>query len=76
MANNSKKFLLCLFLILISFSRIETRPMPMASNQKINRSLIESTKEVLKESLRRQEMVGGFNQSLRISPGGPDPHHH
>ncbi|EEF42819.1 conserved hypothetical protein [Ricinus communis] len=75
MGNNNVKFLLCLVLVMLSFSRSETRPINHQEKTG-DRSLIEITKEVLKESLRRQELIGGFNQSKRRSPGGPDPHHH
>ncbi|KAJ9153537.1 hypothetical protein P3X46_026964 [Hevea brasiliensis] len=75
--NNLMSFLLCLVLVLLSFSRVENRPIHHFSHQRrITRSLIETAKEVLDESIRRQEMIGGFNESFRVSPGGPDPHHH
>lgn len=71
------RFLLCLVLVLLSFSMSETRPIHHSSHQRrSHRSLIETAKEVLDESMRSQEIVGGFNQSFRVSPGGPDPHHH
>lgn len=40
------------------------------------RALMESAKKMFKESVRRQEALGRFFQSKRVSPGGPDPHHH
>ncbi|KAK2638871.1 hypothetical protein Ddye_026666 [Dipteronia dyeriana] len=37
---------------------------------------MESAKKMFKESVRRQEALGKFFESKRVSPGGPDPHHH
>ncbi|TXG66799.1 hypothetical protein EZV62_008074 [Acer yangbiense] len=37
---------------------------------------MESAKKMFKESVRRQEALGNFFESKRVSPGGPDPHHH
>ncbi|KAJ9185597.1 hypothetical protein P3X46_005209 [Hevea brasiliensis] len=77
MANNLR-VLLCLVLVLLSFSRLETLPIHHFPRQRriTARSLIESAKEVLNESIKRREMLGGFNESVRRSPGGPDPQHH
>ncbi|XP_031284198.1 CLAVATA3/ESR (CLE)-related protein 3-like [Pistacia vera] len=40
------------------------------------RVLMENAKEMLKDSVKRQEILGKFLDSKRVSPGGPDPHHH
>ncbi|KAL5736466.1 hypothetical protein ACOSQ2_031254 [Xanthoceras sorbifolium] len=41
-----------------------------------NRVLMESAEKMFKESVQRQEALGRFFESKRVSPGGPDPHHH
>ncbi|OAY54809.1 hypothetical protein MANES_03G103300v8 [Manihot esculenta] len=79
MVRNNLRILLYLLLVLLLFSRLEARPIhDQLSNERriTSLSLIERAKEVLSESMKRQEMIGGFNQSLRRSPGGPDPRHH
>ncbi|XP_044473203.1 CLAVATA3/ESR (CLE)-related protein 3-like [Mangifera indica] len=40
------------------------------------RVLMEKAMEMFKESVKRQELLGRFFDSKRVSPGGPDPHHH
>ncbi|CAK7350092.1 unnamed protein product [Dovyalis caffra] len=71
----SMKLLLFFVLILLFFSMFDTRSIDRISHGR-DRSMIESAKEMLKESIVRQEIIGGFNESFRLSPGGPDPHHH
>ncbi|KAL4619871.1 hypothetical protein ACB092_06G112300 [Castanea dentata] len=47
------------------------------SKSNANESLVlKSAREVLKESIRRQEIIGKLDIPTRVSPGGPDPHHH
>ncbi|KAJ7948720.1 Clavata3/ESR (CLE) protein [Quillaja saponaria] len=73
----TKKILLCLVLVFTTFFISETRSVPAPfPNNKENHAFIESAREVLKESIRRQQMLGTIYKPHRISPGGPDPHHH
>jgi uncharacterized membrane protein len=71
---NMKVFLFFI-LILLFFSTFETRSIDRISHQR-DRSLIETAQEMLKESIARHELIEGFNESFRLSPGGPDPRHH
>ncbi|OMO92434.1 hypothetical protein COLO4_17612 [Corchorus olitorius] len=45
----------------------ESKPFP-------KRALIQEGKEAIKASIRRHDGVPF--ESARLSPGGPDPHHH
>jgi len=47
---------------------------PNADGIKRGRMMIEA-EEVLKASMEKL-MERGFNESMRLSPGGPDPRHH
>lgn len=40
------------------------------------RVLMEDAKKMFKDSVKRQEILGNFADPDRVSPGGPDPHHH
>ena len=66
--------LCCLFLVLLSLLCSEARsPGPFSkSDQPL---FMKSAREVLKEGIRRQEIIGKLDISDRVSPGGPDPHH-
>ncbi|XP_019085826.1 PREDICTED: CLAVATA3/ESR (CLE)-related protein 1 [Camelina sativa] len=73
------KFWLCLFLICVSLSiSSASRPLqqrsPNADGVKRGRMMREAEK-VLKASMEKL-MERGFNESMRLSPGGPDPRHH
>ncbi|VVA95124.1 unnamed protein product [Arabis nemorensis] len=73
------KFWLCLLLICISLSRLSaSRPLqqwlPNASGIKRGRMMREAEK-VLKANMEKL-VESGFNESMRLSPGGPDPRHH
>ncbi|KAI4333596.1 hypothetical protein L6164_018380 [Bauhinia variegata] len=68
---------LCLFLLFTAILMCETRPLPAPfSNGKENSPLMERAKQVLEESIRRQQLLGTQYKPNRLSPGGPDPHHH
>ena len=74
--NSLIKFWLCLFLIVSSFSNSETRsfgtfPIP----NKGHRALMRTAQQVLQASIERQAGRRLF-EPTRVSPGGPDPHHH
>lgn len=73
------KFWLCLFLICVSLSRLSaSRPLqlrfPNTDGSKRGRMMREA-EEVLKANMKKL-MERGFNESMRLSPGGPDPRHH
>ncbi|XP_019083079.1 PREDICTED: CLAVATA3/ESR (CLE)-related protein 1-like [Camelina sativa] len=77
MANS--KLWLCLFLICVSLSiSSASRPLQQRSlyvdGMKRGRMMREAEK-VLKASMEKL-MERGFNESMRLSPGGPDPRHH
>ncbi|CAN7130184.1 unnamed protein product [Brassica rapa subsp. narinosa] len=69
------KVWLCLFLICVSLSRLSaSRPLTNADGNKRGRMMREAEK-VLKANMEKL-MERGFNESMRLSPGGPDPRHH
>ncbi|KAJ0229242.1 CLAVATA3/ESR [Hirschfeldia incana] len=69
------KFLMCLFLICVSLSwSSASRPFANADGSRRGRMMREAEK-VLKANMEKL-MERGFNDSMRLSPGGPDPRHH
>ncbi|KAG4386115.1 hypothetical protein AAZX31_12G216600 [Glycine max] len=61
----------------------DARPLPSSlSSTNENHEILESSKIVfsakivLKEILRRKQLLGTGYKPNRLSPGGPDPHHH
>lgn len=72
------KLWLCLFLIFLSpFAKCETA-MPLPKFFSRNRRaliMMKTAREVLEESVERQQ-TNNVKYFARISPGGPDPHHH
>ncbi|XP_018458559.1 CLAVATA3/ESR (CLE)-related protein 1 [Raphanus sativus] len=73
------KFWLCLFLICVSLSRSSaSRPMQQQfanSEGKKRGRMMKEAERVLKANMEKL-MERGFNESKRLSPGGPDPRHH
>ncbi|KAK4255869.1 hypothetical protein QN277_008807 [Acacia crassicarpa] len=71
---------LCLFLLATSISISQARSLPSSfSNSHVHEShhaFIEKAKQVLKEITRRKVLLGTQDMPTRLSPGGPDPHHH
>ncbi|KAF7822655.1 CLAVATA3/ESR (CLE)-related protein 1 [Senna tora] len=54
---------------------------PMISNKDRDRDsgnqlFMETAKQVKKEITRRQQLLGPQYKPTRLSPGGPNPHHH
>ncbi|KAF7836665.1 CLAVATA3/ESR (CLE)-related protein 1-like [Senna tora] len=73
--------LLSLLLLSTSISISQARPLPssFSNNSNGNQShhvFKENAKQVLKEIIRRHQLLGEQNYPTRLSPGGPDPHHH
>ncbi|KAJ0256397.1 CLAVATA3/ESR [Hirschfeldia incana] len=76
------KFWLCLFLICSGGASRSSASRPMqerfanstAEGKKKGRMMREA-EEVLKANMEKL-MERGFNESKRLSPGGPDPRHH
>ncbi|KAJ6769932.1 CLAVATA3/ESR (CLE)-RELATED PROTEIN 3 [Salix purpurea] len=69
---------LCVMLILLSFAQSETRPLDPSL---VRRNLIRTIRalgetEPYNVKLEDEGMIGGQLSSKRVSPGGPDAHHH
>lgn len=64
------KFSICLIFILLSASVIRARPVPVRP--------ISVAREALETQIEKEKMMYQTNQERpeRVSPGGPDPHHH
>ncbi|CAH8312075.1 unnamed protein product [Eruca vesicaria subsp. sativa] len=73
------KFWLCLVLICVSLSWSSAfRPMQerFANREgKKGGRMMREAEKVLKANMEKL-MERGFNESKRLSPGGPDPRHH
>ncbi|BFG29099.1 hypothetical protein CerSpe_153730 [Prunus speciosa] len=76
----SLKIGFCLFLVLLIFSNSESRPPPAPLLSKMSKQQALMQIKVLKASIARQAAAAaagsGFTDSKRVSPGGPDGHHH
>ncbi|QCE10030.1 hypothetical protein DEO72_LG10g1255 [Vigna unguiculata] len=67
--------LVLLFTSMLFFHDARPVPSSVASiNQ--NHAFVESANTVLKEIMRRKQLLGTEYKPNRLSPGGPDPHHH
>ncbi|CAL0326522.1 unnamed protein product [Lupinus luteus] len=52
-------------------------PSTLAKNNEKHAIFMESSKQVLKEIIRRKQLLQGTHyETNRLSPSGPDPHHH
>ncbi|KAK9285735.1 hypothetical protein L1049_024934 [Liquidambar formosana] len=75
----SLKFIICLILVSLSFSKLETRPLePLVERKVLSKSfraLLEVTKG-LKVGVGRNHVVGNLYEDKQLSPSGPDPQHH
>lgn len=74
----SWKMLCFVFLFTSFFICHDARPLPSSQLTRSNENyaFIESYKHVLKEIIRRKQLLGTKYNTNRLSPGGPDPHHH
>ncbi|KAF8111304.1 hypothetical protein N665_0076s0284 [Sinapis alba] len=74
------KVWLCLFLICVSLLSRSSASRPLqqrdAKSDGVKRGrMMREAEEVLKANMEKL-MERGFNESMRLSPGGPDPRHH
>ncbi|CAL0310671.1 unnamed protein product [Lupinus luteus] len=71
--------MLCFIILFISMlfcQEAYTISSPLSNNNE-NHAFKESAKEVFKEIIRRRKLLLGTKYEInRLSPGGPDPHHH
>jgi len=69
---------LCLVLFFTSMLVChDARPLPSSlPSTNENHAFLESAKTVLKEIIKRKQLLGTQYKPNRLSPGGPDPHHH
>ncbi|CAN8235156.1 unnamed protein product [Cochlearia groenlandica] len=67
-------FLICVSLTCLTASRPLQERFQNANVIKSGRMMIQAEK-VLKANMEKL-MEKGFNESIRLSPGGPDPRHH
>lgn len=70
------KSLFCIILLLVSVTCYEARALESFPSKR-KQALAETAREIIRVSLRKQGMNnGGFYETSRLSPGGPDPKHH
>ncbi|KAK7272574.1 hypothetical protein RJT34_29255 [Clitoria ternatea] len=66
---------LLLFTSILICHDARSLPSPLSSANK-NHAFLESAKVVLKDIIRRKQLLGTQYATNRLSPSGPDPHHH
>ncbi|CAJ2659706.1 unnamed protein product [Trifolium pratense] len=70
--------MLCFVLLFTStLICLDARPLPSPlSSSNGSHAFVESVKQVVKEIMRRKQLLGTHYSTNRLSPSGPDPHHH
>lgn len=51
-------------------------PSPMPNRDSVNRAFVHSAEQVMNGITRRHQSIGQHYKPNRLSPGGPNPHHH
>lgn len=73
-------FVLLFFTSILICHDARPLPPPLPSRSNISgenhHAFIENAKQVLKEIIRRHQLLETQYKPNRLSPGGPDPHHH
>uniref|UniRef100_A0A803LVQ5 CLAVATA3/ESR (CLE)-related protein n=1 Tax=Chenopodium quinoa TaxID=63459 RepID=A0A803LVQ5_CHEQI len=86
----SLRVFVCLVILLVLFSSSIARPLPHSITLPIKGPLprsntlpvedkddmIGQVKEMFKKRMHREDVIRSYYVSDRVSPGGPDPHHH
>ncbi|XP_051152225.1 CLAVATA3/ESR (CLE)-related protein 33-like [Andrographis paniculata] len=67
--------LLLIAILSITFCESRSLPPPIAYSQQ-HRGLIEVSKNIIKDIIKKRDLEEEGYRFTRVSPGGPDPRHH